>query len=372
MNHTPEEVMSIASAFLPENAVSQPLPFGNGLINDTYLFSRKGTNEKYVLQHINGTVFPRPQDVIENMRRVTEFLAGKIQAMGGDPLRETLKLKTTSEGLYYHIDPSGNYWRCYRYVPDSESFDRNEDPHIMYESGRAFGRFLCLLNDYDASKLYETIARFHDTPNRFRQLHTAEAENRAGRVDSVRDLLDRVYAYEDFSHKLLDAHAKGQLPLRVTHNDTKTNNVLIDQNTRKGLCVIDLDTIMPGLCAFDFGDAIRYGASSTAEDEKDLSKVFINYDLYNAFARGYLSEASSILTPAEVLSLPDGAKMMTLECCVRFLADYLNGDVYFKTTYIGQNLNKCKTQLKLVDDMTEHYEQMRETVCMAAEEYKNR
>ncbi len=353
------EVRALAMQFAPEGLVGSLEPFGGGHINDTYLFCRESEHgAQYVLQRINKNAFPHPEEVMENMLRVTDYLRERITERGGDPVRETLRLLKTRDGGFFVIDRNGDYWRSYSFVADSVSYDRSDDLHIFAESGHAFGRFLSMLDEFDASSLHETIERFHDTPNRFRAFRAAVQNDVCGRAAGVKDLIDLAMSYEGFAGTLTGALKRGELPLRVTHNDTKLNNVLIDSHTGKAVCVIDLDTVMPGLCAYDFGDAIRYGASTAAEDEPDLSKVHFSMPLYRAYAQGYLSEVRHKLTMREVDSLPVGAKMMTLETAIRFLGDYLNGDVYFKTAYPEHNLVRARTQFQLLREMDDHWDEM--------------
>ena len=359
MKLTVEEVRELAAQFAPEGCVGRPEPFGGGHINDTYLFSREcDCGAQYVLQRINKNAFPNPEHVMDNMLRVTEYLRDRIIERGGDPVRETLKLLKTRDGKFFAIDRNGDYWRSYSFVSDSVSYDRCDDANIFCESGHAFGKFMSMLDGFDAASLHETIVQFHDTPKRFRDFHNAVESNAAGRADGVRDLIEKALAYEAFADTLTGALGRGELPLRVTHNDTKLNNVLIDENTGHAVCVIDLDTVMPGLCAYDFGDAIRYGANTAAEDEKDLDKVHLSMPLYRAYAEGYLSEVRDALSENEVDSLPVGAKMMTLENGIRFLGDYLNGDIYFKTEYPEHNLVRAKTQFRLLEEMDAHCDEM--------------
>ena len=359
MKLTVEEVRELAGQFAPEGCVGMPEPFGGGHINDTYLFSREcECGAQYVLQRINKNAFPNPEWVMDNMLRVTEYLRQRIIERGGDPVRETLRLLKTRDGQFFAIDRNGDYWRSYSFVSDSVSYDSCDDPHIFCESGHAFGRFLSMLDGFDASTLHETIVQFHDTPKRFRDFRAAVEQDLCGRAEGVKELIETALSYEPFAATLTDALKKGDLPLRVTHNDTKLNNVLIDEKTGHAVCVIDLDTVMPGLCAYDLGDAIRYGANTAAEDEKDLEKVKLSMPLYRAYAEGYLSEVRGALSEKEVDSLPVGAKMMTLENGIRFLGDYLNGDIYFKTDYPEHNLVRSKTQFKLLSEMDTHWDEM--------------
>lgn len=357
MKLTLDEIRGLGGQFNGGKPVCCPKPFGGGHINDTYLLSREdGTH--FVLQRINKNVFPDPVAVMENIQRVTHHLRKRIRAVGGDPERETLRMLKNQEGELCSVDRLGDYWRAYSFVDHSASYDQVESADIFRESGCAFGRFMSMLDDFDASTLHETIARFHDTPKRFRDFREAVEKNLSGRADNVRDLIDLALSYEAFGATLTTALEKGDLPLRVTHNDTKLNNVLIDECTGRAVCVIDLDTVMPGLCAYDFGDAVRFGASTAAEDEQDLSKVHFSMELYRAYADGYLSEVAKALTPNEVDSLPVGAKMMTLENGIRFLGDYINGDTYFKTAYPEHNLVRARTQFQLVKEMDEHWDEM--------------
>ncbi len=357
MKLTVEEIRALAAQFVPEGSISDPRPFGGGHINDTFLLEHEN-GMQFVLQRINKNVFPDPAAVMDNIQRVTHHLRKRIRAAGGDPERETLRMLRSADGLLYTVDRNGDYWRSYVFVGGSMSYDQVESAEIFCESGHAFGRFMSMLDDFDASTLHETIARFHDTPNRFRDFRTAVEKDAAGRAEGVRDLIDCAFAHEDFANTLMDQLHSGELPLRVTHNDTKLNNVLIDSATGHAVCVIDLDTVMPGLCAFDFGDAIRFGASTAAEDEKDLSRVHFSMPLYRAYAEGYLSEVRDALSAKEVDSLAYGAKMMTLEQAIRFLGDYLNGDVYFKTAYPEHNLVRARTQFQLLSEMDEHWDEM--------------
>lgn len=370
MKLTVEEIRALAQAYAPHGTVGSPVAFGGGHINDTYLLSC-GDGSQFVLQRINQNVFPDPHAVMDNIQRVTHHLRKRIRAAGGDPERETLRMLKNTAGELCTIDSNGDYWRAYVFVGGSVTYDQVESPEIFCESGRAFGRFMSMLDDFDASTLHETITRFHDTPKRFGDFRAAVENDAAGRAQGVRELIDLALSYEAFGSTLMDQLQSGALPLRVTHNDTKLNNVLIDNATGRAVCVIDLDTVMPGLCAYDFGDAIRFGASTAAEDEQDLSRVHFDMNLYRAYATGYLSEVASALSPSEVDSLAVGAKMMTLENGIRFLGDYLNGDVYFKTAYPEHNLVRARTQFKLLSEMNQHWDEMLACVRELAQKGKN-
>ena len=360
-----QDIRALAQRFSPYGDCGEPEPFGDGHINDTYRFTTVddcGAPLKLVLQRINRAAFPHPEQVMSNMLRVTSYLRQRIAEEGRDPLRETIALTSTIEGQWYALDEVGDVWRAYRFVDDAISYNQTTDPQVFRTAGEAFGQFQRMLGDFDASALYETIPCFHHTPKRIEALLQAVQEDRVGRADEVQQELQFVLAHESFSHTLVDAQARGELPLRVTHNDTKLNNVLIDMKTGRGLCVLDLDTVMPGLSAYDFGDAIRFGANTAVEDEPDLEMVRLSLPMYRAYAQGYLDAVGDTLTDAELLSLPDGARMMTLECGVRFLTDYLNGDVYFRVAYPRHNLVRARNQLTLLRDMDDRFSEMQAIV----------
>lgn len=260
------------------------------------------------------------------------------------------------------LDEYGNYWRVYKFIDGATAYQKIENDKDFYTCGIAFGEFQQLLSEYPAEKLHETIVNFHNTPSRFADFKKALAEDKAGRASSVKSEIDFVLSHECKADAITSKLASGELPWRVTHNDTKLNNILIDDVTKEAKCVIDLDTVMPGAVAYDFGDCIRFGASTAAEDETDLSKVEVDLHLFEVFAKGYLATANKFLTPAEKDSLVTGAYLMTLECGVRFLTDYLNGDVYFKIHRENHNLDRCRTQFKLVSDMEAKEDKMREIV----------
>lgn len=343
---------------LPDGAWTAE-PYGNGHINETYLVT---TGEKrFILQRVNGYVFPKPEDVMDNIERVTAFLKAQIEREGGDPARETLTLVKTHQGKCFTYDREGGLWRMYLFVEDTVSYDLPDTPALFELSGEAFGKFQRQMGGFPADSLHETIHDFHNTPARYRQLEDAIARNEAGRLGSVTAEIEFCRQYEREVHALLDAMEAGEIPLRVTHNDTKLNNVLLDRQTGRGVCVIDLDTVMPGLAAYDFGDSIRFGAATAAEDERDLSKMSIDLKLFRVYTSGYL-KACPGLTDKEVELLPLGAKIITLELAVRFLTDYLNGDCYFKTDYEEHNLVRARTQMKLVADMERKWSQMQQIV----------
>ena len=339
-------------------------PYGSGHINDTYLVTLKENDEekKVILQRMNKSIFTKPVELMENVLGVTSYLRERIIENGGDPERETLNVIPTAEGKPYFVDSEGEYWRAYKFITGATSYDAVETPEDFYQSAVSFGNFQRLLAEYPAETLHETIEGFHDTKARFAVFKKAVEEDVCGRAASVQKEIDFVLAHEDVANVFGDMLAKGELPLRVTHNDTKLNNIMIDDATRKGICVIDLDTVMPGLAMNDFGDSIRFGASTAAEDEQDLSKVSCDMGLFEIYTKGYIEGCGGRLTQKEIEMLPMGAKVMTSECGMRFLTDYLEGDHYFKIHREGHNLDRCRTQFKLVEDMEAKWNTMQEIV----------
>ncbi len=335
-------------------------PYGNGHINDTFLVNcvdDDGNNHNYILQAVNSNVFKIPSQVMENIVKVTDFLQSKAESS-----REVLNvIRTYSNGIH-HKDKDGYFWRMYDFVEDSICLDRPEDVEDFYQCAVAFGKFQRYLTDFPADSLHETIPDFHNTPKRFNDFLKAVEEDKCGRAEFVKDEIDFIKSRKEFYSVLIDSNKNGELPLRVSHNDTKSNNVMLDAETHKALCVIDLDTIMPGFSVTDFGDAIRFGASTAAEDEKDLSKVSMDIEMFRIYTKGFLEGCDGQLIDSEIMLLPEGAKMMTIECGMRFLADYLAGDTYFKTAYPEHNLDRCRTQLKLVADMEEKWDEMKSIV----------
>jgi Ser/Thr protein kinase RdoA (MazF antagonist) len=327
--------------------------FGNGHINLTYLV-KDSKGRAYILQRINRNVFKDPDSLMGNILAVLNFM----KKASKDP-RNQMSLVPTKSGEMRLVDGDGERWRMYEFVVDSVCLESGTVDDFR-ESGVAFGRFQRVLAGFPIDSLVETIPHFHDTPARYRALNQAISSDPLGRAEHVREEIGFALSRRDFASTLLRLQERGELPLRVTHNDTKLNNALLDINTRKALCVIDLDTVMPGLSVNDFGDSIRFGASTSAEDEVDLSKVSLSIEMYHAFAQGFLSECGDALYPAEIARLRDGAKMMTLECGVRFLTDYLLGDTYFRTARPGHNLDRCRTQFKLVQEMEKQWDLMLE------------
>lgn len=350
----------IANKFMIEGRIDTIMPFGNGHINNTFLVTT--SNKRYILQRISDAF-----DVtllMKNIDAVTSFMALKSD----NPDRQ-MKLIHTSDNKNYYSDESGNY-RMYTFVEGSICLEAPESTNDFYESALAFGNFQKMLEDFPAETLFEPIKDFHNTPNRYKIFKETILKDKMNRVKEVKEEIDFALSREKEAGILQNLRDTGKLPTRVTHNDTKLNNVLFDKDTRKSLCVIDLDTVMPGLSLYDFGDAIRFGAATAKEDEKDLSKMTINLDMFRAFTRGYLQSCN--LTDEEIENIVLGAKTMTLECGIRFLTDYLDGDNYFRTSYAGQNLDRCRTQFKLVGEIEKNTEKMGKIVKEELSKIKNK
>lgn len=369
MQFSEAAVREILSHFALSGAFSSFTPIGCGHINDTLCvtYADAGGDTRYILQRINTHVFRTPDQLMENVANVTAYLARILRERGCDPDRGTLTVFPTTDGALYHRTDAGDCWRVYNYIEGTYTLQSIGDPQDFQRSGEAFGNFQKLLADYPSDTLYETIPRFHDTASRFADFRKAVEADAVGRAHTVRREIDFVLQREADTHVLVDLLRKGELPLRVTHNDTKLNNILFDNETKEGICVVDLDTVMPGLALYDFGDSIRFGASTAAEDEPDLDKVRFSMELYDAYTRGYLSAAADSLTATEIEYLPFSAKLMTLECGMRFLTDYLQGDTYFRVDYPEHNLVRCRTQFALVEQMEAQMPQMQaETAAIAA------
>lgn len=361
---TQETINTAISAFCLEGSPLSARPYGNGHINDTFLVScdNAGKEKKYILQRMNHSIFQNPQALMENVAGVTAYLHRKIDERGGDPDRETLRVIKTRSGENYFEDSLHNFWRVFPFIDNTFCLEKVENAQDFYDCAVAFGDFQRQLSDYPAGTLHETIPFFHHTPSRFRAFQKAVSDDVLGRAGGVQTEIDFALAREADTHVLTDLLEKGELPLRVTHNDTKLNNILFDSSTRKALCIIDLDTVMPGLSLYDFGDSIRTGANTGAEDETDLSKIGLDLSLFETFTEGFLSGCAGSLTPLEIELLPMGAKLMTYECGIRFLADHLAGDVYFKIHRENHNLDRARTQFKLVADMERKWKEMTEIV----------
>lgn len=353
MNTKIEDIISKFDFGSPVTSCSQ---FGNGHINWTYRVETQNGG-LYVLQRINTYVFRDPVGLMQNIELLTNFMRKKES----DP-RKVLELVPAKNGKTFIVTDDDEYWRVYVFVKDSVCYDQAETPELFKESGRAFGNFQNMLADFPVSELIETIPDFHNTPARYAAFEKAVSEDSAKRVSGAAADIDNYLSEKDFASFLLDKAADGEIPMRVTHNDTKINNVLFDRNTNKALCVVDLDTTMPGFAAMDFGDCIRYAGNNAAEDEQDLDKVFVRMDLFQTFAEGFLGVCGKNLSRAELILCPEAAKLITLETGLRFLTDYLQGDVYFHTAYPEHNLVRARTQFKLVQNMNTRMNEMRQVI----------
>jgi hypothetical protein len=347
------DILQIISMFQVPRVLVDAIPYGSGHINDTYFvrFQEDAGPVPVILQRINHQVFKQPEKLMDNVTRVTRFARECIQAAGGDPERETLNLIPTQDGGSFYRSQDGEYWRCYQYISGAHTYDKAEDLRQVYTAAQAFGNFQKLLARLPGERLHETIPDFHHTRKRFAAFLTAVKNDTAGRARTVGPEIDFILQREADASIVVDLLGSGELPERVTHNDTKLNNVLIDDLTGEGICVIDLDTMMPGSTLYDFGDLVRMGAASAVEDEPDLDKVGLDLSLFEALAHGYLKAARDFLIPLEWELLPFGGKLITFEQGIRFLGDYLNGDVYYKIHHPHHNLDRARTQLKMVAEM---------------------
>ncbi len=336
------------------------VPFGTGHINDTFAvtFDQGGTLNRYIFQRLNTGIFRRPEALMENFVRVTGHIAAKIRSERSAVRRRTLEVVFSRDGEPFLRDAEGGFWRCYVFVENARTYDVLETPEQAYAAAAAFGGFQADLADLDG-RLHETIPDFHNTPSRLAALEAAVRRDPCGRLKEIGPELEFILARRAECSTLTDLQDSGELRERITHNDTKLNNVLIDDFTGTGCCVIDLDTVMPGLPHYDFGDMVRTGTSPAAEDETDLGRVVMRFPMYEALLRGYLSGAGGFLSPLEKSLLPFSGKLITLEIGIRFLTDYLEGDVYFKTKRSAHNLDRCRTQLKLVESIEAQFDEMR-------------
>lgn len=352
--------------------VTSVLPYGNGHINDTYAVtcSLAGGSVRFILQRLNPVVFPDRAGLMRNMIAVTGFLRKAVIRDGGDPERECLRLIPLKDGSPYLTDESGDVWRATQFIENTDAYLVAESPEMFASAGEAFGKFMARLGGFDASSLFEVIPRFHDTPDRYARFLASLERNAAGRMDEAKDEIAFVRERREGCSVITDALERGEVPVRVTHNDTKLNNVLIDTATKEAVCVIDLDTVMPGSMLYDFGDAVRVGCSTAKEDERDLSLVDFDLGLFRAFTEGYLAGAGRSVTAAELGLLPDAARLMTFECGMRFLTDFLDGDTYFKTAYPEHNLVRARTQFKLVRTMERLRPEIVRAVKAAAKQVK--
>lgn len=340
-------------------ADAQELLSGN--INNTFRLSYlqpDGGMKDYILQQINTYVFKKPEEVMSNVHRVTEHLEKALREAGEDTERHVLRLISTKDDTWMYRDDENRCWRAYVFIDGAVAYDRPEKPEHFMECGRAFGNFQKMLFDFRAEELYDTIPNFHNTRKRFYDFVAAVAEDKGGRVRFLEKEIDFFFDRRKMMSQVVDMIERGEIPLRVTHNDTKMNNVMLDAKTGKGLCVIDLDTVMAGSVLYDYGDAVRFGASTAAEDEPDTSKIALDMDLFRAFTRGFISEVKGYLTETELRMLPLGIKIMTCELAMRFFTDYIDGDLYFKVRSPEHNLIRAHAQMKLLEDIEEKYDEL--------------
>lgn len=335
--------------------------YGSGHINDTFVVHTQPGEDpcrRFILQRISSAAFKHPEEVMANIVGVTSYLGRMIREAGGDPERETMSVWATRDGKNFYTDSEGGAWRVYPFVEGTVCLQKAETPELFAASARAFGKFQRMLRDYPADTLYETIPKFHDTEDRLAKLKAAVAADVMGRVKEVGPELKFVAEREADCSVALSALREGRLPLRVTHNDTKLNNILIDRATGEGICVIDLDTVMPGFVLSDIGDFIRTGANTGAEDDENLDNVNVNIDIFKAYTRGYMEKVKSFLTPMEIKLLPYGGRLLTYMQTVRFLTDYINGDTYYKIRSPKHNLIRTKAQFKLLQSLEAHADEM--------------
>jgi aminoglycoside phosphotransferase (APT) family kinase protein len=349
------DVGAIAYQFQIDGEFLGATTYGSGHINDSYCvnFRQAGTPVRYILQRINRSIFKNPITLMENIQRVTSHLAAKVSGER-DRSRMVLTLISAHDGRTWYVDADGNYWRTYRFIENAHAHDAVESAEQAFQAAKAFGQFQKLLVDLPAPRLHDTINDFHHTPKRFVALEQAIASDVAGRAILAEREIEFAFAHQSIASVLLDAN----LPERITHNDTKFNNVMLDAVTGEGICVIDLDTVMPGLALHDFGDMVRTATSPTKEDEQDLSKVAMRFPMFETLARGYLASAGDFLTKAEKQHLVLSGKLMAFEQGVRFLTDYLQGDAYYKVSRDEHNLDRCRTQFKLLESVEQQEERM--------------
>jgi Ser/Thr protein kinase RdoA (MazF antagonist) len=353
------DLRSVVDNFCIRGEFVTAAPYGCGHINDTFaVVVNEGKSEaRYIFQRINQYTFKDPAKLMDNISRVTVHQQLKLEGVS-DARRRSLTLISTRSGGSHHVDKDGHFWRCYIFIEGASTYDIIETPEQAFLAAQAFGLFQKNLLDLPGERLHETIPDFHNTPKRFKQFQQALELDPCNRAVTIKEEIDFVLDRESITGKLLDLHANGDIPERITHNDTKLNNLMIDDESRQGICVLDLDTVMPGLALYDFGDLVRTGTSPVAEDETNLSKVYMQMHMYKALVEGYLSAAGEFLKPAEKAHLAFAGRLITFETGIRFLTDYLEGDVYFKTHRQGHNLDRCRTQFRLVASIEEQEEAM--------------
>lgn len=360
-----EKLKKVAGKFALQGEPVELIRYGEGHINDTYrvkCVDQEGKTNKYILQRINTSIFKEPVKLIENVLNVTKHIRGKIEASGGDVMKETLNLVEAKDGKYYSVEADGGFYRAYNFIEGARTYQVVEDRQDFYKSGQALGRFQKHLSDFESAALHETIKDFHNTEKRFADFKESLSEDKFRRREECGEEVAFFLKREEDTKIINRLVREGKLPVRVTHNDTKYNNVMIDDVTREAICLLDLDTVMPGVSLYDFGDSIRSGATTAKEDEIDLNKVNFDLGLFEAYTKGYLDTARDFLTEKEVEFLPFSARIMTYECGMRFLKDYIDGDIYYKIGYDQHNLDRARNQIKLVKDMEKNYKRMIEIV----------
>ncbi len=361
------DLLEIANTFFIKGGVREVINYGSGHINDTFHVKNTDAGKPdYLLQRVNHYVFTEVPSLINNIKLVTQHIREKMSGVEGcQPDKEILTMIPTRDQQYYHQDEAGNYWRMYYFLKDTFTYDIVETPKQAYEGGKAFGKLQACLSDMDATLLVETIPDFHNIEKRLDKLKQVIKENPADRVKELDGQLQFIFDREETMKTILNLGRDGQLPLRITHNDTKFSNVLLDKND-KAQCVIDLDTVMPGYVAYDFGDAIRSSANTAAEDEADLTKIDVNLEIYKALTAGFLSETYNFLTPTEISSLTMGALLFPYLMGVRFLTDYIDGDNYYKISSPKHNLQRANAQFQLLKKLEEHHSELNEIVMTEA------
>jgi hypothetical protein len=354
------EVKAIAEKFNLDGKLTGSESFGSGHINDTYCLTceRDGRQLHYILQRINHHVFKNPSQMMENIRRVTSHIRRKLQEKQNKLASRQLIVIAAKDGSDFFLDDRGNYWRIYNRIENAFTYDTIESPELAYEAARMFGRFAALLTDLPGPPLHETIVDFHTTPKRFKTFMEVLRQDPCDRAKGAGAEINFVLENAGICDVLINLVSKGEIPIRTTHNDTKINNVLLDAKTHEGVCVIDLDTVMPGLSLYDFGDMVRTATNPAEEDQRDLSKVTMRMSIFEMLLKGFAKETHTFLTPAEKQNLVFAGKLITFEQMIRFLADHLAGDVYYKIHREGHNLDRCRTQMKMVQSITAQEEAM--------------
>jgi len=359
-----QDIKSIVKHFHISGRLTGVRPLAGGHINDTYVLTTKknGRIVRYMLQRINHTVFKDPPSLMKNIIRVTEHILNRMQRVDIDRASHQLVVIESDNGEGFHKDAEGNFWRTYNFIEGTVTYDTVQSAEVAYEAARMFGWFQKMLIDLPGPALYETICDFHNTPKRLETFRRVLKEDTCNRAKNAKTEIDFLFANAGFCDVLVKSADKGEIPVRVTHNDAKVNNVMLDKITKKGVCVVDLDTVMPGLSVYDFGDMVRTATTLADEDERDLSKVNMNLNMFEALVRGYAEQTKHFLTSSERKHLAFAGKLITFEQFVRFLADYLAGDIYYKIHREGHNLDRSRTQMKMVRSIIKQEEVMNEVV----------